>query len=193
MVRQCLELGLHRQQSVSHGDGYTNELGKRLFWSVYHLERKVAIVLGRPFAIHEAEIEADAPLEIDDDVQDEEALAKAHRVFRESSKADQKWWPSRTSNMSFHICLTLLDQINSKIRHTLCRIRRGNLSKQADKKLAKRFSELESWRLNVLGTFEWPCCRKAVIGLYVSLTACKVKRQCWLRPMRKVILKSTKD
>jgi hypothetical protein len=50
-IRQCLELGLHKQRRVDTRNVQLDQHRKRLFWSTYIFERKTALVLGRPFAL----------------------------------------------------------------------------------------------------------------------------------------------
>lgn len=54
----CIEMGLHRKQtriaSVEHARDA--EIRRRIFWSCYCLDRATSIVLGRPFAISDRDI-----------------------------------------------------------------------------------------------------------------------------------------
>ncbi|KAF5015378.1 hypothetical protein F66182_13314, partial [Fusarium sp. NRRL 66182] len=47
-MRTCIDLGLHRKSSETKLDSYTVQLRRRLFWTVYYLERAIALSLGRP-------------------------------------------------------------------------------------------------------------------------------------------------
>jgi hypothetical protein len=57
-MRQCIELGLHRSppQNVPLLE---SEMRKRVFWTCYCLDRQVSIILGRPFAISDRDIDVD--------------------------------------------------------------------------------------------------------------------------------------
>ncbi|KAF7522656.1 hypothetical protein G7054_g12081 [Neopestalotiopsis clavispora] len=50
-MRTGIDLGLHRKQSETHFDHATVQMRRRLFWSVYSLERTIAISMGRPYSI----------------------------------------------------------------------------------------------------------------------------------------------
>ncbi|CAK7230265.1 hypothetical protein SBRCBS47491_007528 [Sporothrix bragantina] len=77
-LRQCIELGLHRPRpddmptavaanstittpTASSTATSAGEHRKRLFWSAYIFERKTALVLGRPFALADEEIDVLLP------------------------------------------------------------------------------------------------------------------------------------
>jgi hypothetical protein len=52
----CIDLGLHRRTRKERLDVET-EIRKRIFWTCYFLDRQVSIVLGRPFAISDHDID----------------------------------------------------------------------------------------------------------------------------------------
>lgn len=54
----CVEMGLHRKRSRIETDKQARdeELRRRIFWACYCLDRSVSIVLGRPFAIADRDI-----------------------------------------------------------------------------------------------------------------------------------------
>jgi hypothetical protein len=60
-MRTCIDMGLHREASYKIGDPFQNEMKRRLFWSVYLLERVIALSLRRPFSIAESDIDTQAP------------------------------------------------------------------------------------------------------------------------------------
>jgi len=53
-MRMCVEFGLHRNSKEVQSPSV--ETRQRLFWSCLILERKVAVVLGRPFSLHDVDI-----------------------------------------------------------------------------------------------------------------------------------------
>lgn len=60
-MRSCIDLGLHRkgdEYSLSHVEV---QWRRRLFWTVYSLERTIAISLGRPLSISDRQIDVDLP------------------------------------------------------------------------------------------------------------------------------------
>jgi hypothetical protein len=61
-TRICIELGFHRRVSPTMKGGLETEMRRRIFWSCYCLDRQVSIILGRPFAISDRDIDADVSL-----------------------------------------------------------------------------------------------------------------------------------
>ena len=54
----CIEMGLHRRRSTVESPSHARdtEIRRRAFWSCYCLDRVNSIVLGRPFAIADRDI-----------------------------------------------------------------------------------------------------------------------------------------
>lgn len=79
-MRTALELGLHRKTTKAlELDPFNEEMRKRIWWSVYALERTIAFQLGRPISIQEDEIDNELPLDIDCHIADPEQII-ARRV-----------------------------------------------------------------------------------------------------------------
>ena len=61
--RQCLEIGLHRRQTLM--DAFPNEEERswalKLFWSIYVLDRRWSFGTGMPFALQDADIDPQLP------------------------------------------------------------------------------------------------------------------------------------
>ena len=57
-MRQCIEQGLHRPPPT-HLPLLEREMRRRLFWTCYCLDRQVSIILGRPFAISDRDIDVE--------------------------------------------------------------------------------------------------------------------------------------
>lgn len=56
-MTSCLESGLHRKARIwSYSE---DERRKRLWWSVYGLERSITITLGRPYSVSERDIDVE--------------------------------------------------------------------------------------------------------------------------------------
>jgi len=68
-VRQCIELGLHRDIPWSRVESnpLKTEMRRRVFWSSYNLDRASAVTLGRPASISDYDIDVALFLDIDDD------------------------------------------------------------------------------------------------------------------------------
>jgi hypothetical protein len=59
-MRMCIDLGLHRRMQRRKSANLAEiEMRKRLFWTTYCLDRQVSIVLGRPFAISDRDIDTE--------------------------------------------------------------------------------------------------------------------------------------
>ncbi|KAL1905636.1 hypothetical protein Sste5344_008574 [Sporothrix stenoceras] len=126
-VRQCIELGLHRQRA--RGDAAVDEHRRRLFWSVYIFERKTALVLGRPFALSDEEIDAQLPGSIGEANDDEVRFHRAH---------------------------VELYQLHTQIRLALYQLKREGHGHRVQLKatLSKLLGELDAWKSKVLQTFD---------------------------------------
>lgn len=71
LVAGCVELGLHKNSVVSSSGkaGHTHTgsdsslvlLNRRVFWSIYALDRNLGIMLGRPFALDESDCDVELP------------------------------------------------------------------------------------------------------------------------------------
>jgi hypothetical protein len=61
-MRMCVDLGLHREAGYQKMEPQEGQLCRRLFWSVYIIERYTAWSHGRPFSIAEEDIDAKLPL-----------------------------------------------------------------------------------------------------------------------------------
>ena len=69
-VRTAIDQGLHRASTSSSSDILTMEMQRRVFWSVYALDRNVSISLGRPCSISDADFDVPFPgCHSDDDLE----------------------------------------------------------------------------------------------------------------------------
>jgi hypothetical protein len=137
-MRTCIDLGLHRKANTTHLDMFTAQLRRRLFWSVYYLERAISLSLGRPFSIADRHIDLDLPLDVDDDVRDPSILSSAPA-------------PATVTTLSLAVALFRLRQIDSKIQHSIYRADRPLHTLRP--KMDKIYHELEVWKASVLPRF----------------------------------------
>jgi hypothetical protein len=154
MIRQCAELGLHRQPKTDEKLAHLDESKKRLFWSIYQLERRTALVLGRPFIIIDDEIDVSLPHYVEEDGEDSAELSQHSQEQRVSDPDSIPTKPlaNAQADISFHsLCITI-DQLNTKSRLTLCRLGKGNHGERAERKIAKRFRKLEDWKTSIFGS-----------------------------------------
>ena len=67
VLRTATGLDLHRQESVAKDNLLEAEMTKRLFWSAYVIDRSMAMAMGRPLGIEDADITLPLPLQFGDE------------------------------------------------------------------------------------------------------------------------------
>jgi hypothetical protein len=137
-MRTSIDLGLHRKANEANMDPFTTQIRRRLFWTVYYLERVVSMSLGRPFSISDRHIDLDLPLDVNDDVEDPTILT-----------APQD--PNKTTSLTFAIYLFKLRRIDSRIQHKIYRADRPISSLRP--KMDPLYLELEEWKESALLRF----------------------------------------
>ena len=136
----AIDHGLHRQtKAVAQVRSMESELRKRLFWACYCFDRQISIPMGRPLGISDRDIDIALPLDIDEDMTDEQ-LAVVQLPVR-VSPAD----PS-TSLTSF-VLIAQLRQIESDIQETIYRVDNKSGAPHIDDAVIDGFLErLERWK-----------------------------------------------
>ncbi|KAJ5933523.1 hypothetical protein N7454_005852 [Penicillium verhagenii] len=142
-MRTAIDLGLHRKANERNMDPFTAQMRRRLFWTVYYLERVVAMSLGRPFSISDRHIDLDLPWDVDDDVEDPAILT-----------APPSLNPTKTTNLTFAVYLFKLRRIDSRILHKIYRADR--LISSLRPKMDPLYLELEQWKESALLRFRGP-------------------------------------
>lgn len=66
-IRMAQVLGLHRKHDRKQGNVVEMESSKRTFWTCYVVDRTLSVLLGRPCAIHDLDVDQDLPRLVDDD------------------------------------------------------------------------------------------------------------------------------
>ncbi|KAH7123293.1 fungal-specific transcription factor domain-containing protein [Dactylonectria estremocensis] len=66
-LRLAVGIDLHRHETVAKKALLDAEMCKRLFWSVYTMDRSICIAMGRPLGIQDADITMPLPLSMSDD------------------------------------------------------------------------------------------------------------------------------
>ncbi|PYI16218.1 hypothetical protein BO99DRAFT_366519 [Aspergillus violaceofuscus CBS 115571] len=120
-MRICVDLGLHRESQYRAMRPHDAQLRRRLFWSVYLVERYVCWSLGRPFSIAETEIDANVPADMDDATNDD---LQADQMVQ--TPADPIA-PTPGPNLRRFIATIRLQRIMSRIHSEIYRVDR-NLS-----------------------------------------------------------------
>ncbi|KAE8410656.1 major facilitator superfamily domain-containing protein [Aspergillus pseudocaelatus] len=137
-MRTAIDLGLHRKANEVNLDPFTAQLRRRLFWTVYYLERVVSMSLGRPFSIADRNIDLPLPLDVNDDVRDSTALTAVPQT-------------DRPTTMTFALYLIRIRQIDSKVQHKIYRADRPLHTLRS--KMDRLFLELEEWKQSALLRF----------------------------------------
>ena len=153
-----IDFGLHRRSAATTRPGINAELRKRVFWSCYCLDRQVAILLGRPFALSDRDIDCPVihclslllkptaidflqlPLDVDEHIEDKGLLAEAER----SSQLSR---PGNYTTMSAFIHIIKLRQIESAIQQTVYRVDKP--TELPDTKIDYFISRLNEWRSTI--------------------------------------------
>ncbi|OBS22605.1 hypothetical protein FPOA_08941 [Fusarium poae] len=137
-MRYCIDNGLHRQ--TTNLPPYLDERRKRIFWTTYMLERSVARTMGRPHSIADRDIDVPLPANIDDELDTDETIITA------IAESDQN--PSQITALTPAIHIFRLQQIDSKISHTVCRVDK-DVSAIKPHKVARLRQALEEWKAGI--------------------------------------------
>jgi len=174
-MRTCIDLGLHRRgrdEGKKTRDQHGRielEMRRRLFWTIYVLERVIAISLGRPFSIPDRQIDVDLPDEFfNTDMQPEggrtgngggvgspsdvlyplhlgndssTARTPAHRGNSNSKNVKQKkrWEPA-----TLFVLLIRVRRLESRTQYSIYRADKPLSSLMS--KVEPIYQELEKWR-----------------------------------------------
>ncbi|EGG08218.1 uncharacterized protein MELLADRAFT_62034 [Melampsora larici-populina 98AG31] len=155
-IRTALELGLHRKtprNKTKHP--WEEETRKRVWWSVYCLERTIALQLGRPIAIQDKDIDIPLPLDIDCFVTDAHKIRERETAIetalRESNTTlEDHPYPLGITSMSSSLHHIRLRQILTKVKETVYN-HQGDKREDVFRKkenLGKLVEELNTWRNN---------------------------------------------
>ncbi|KAF5588774.1 transcription activator acu-15 [Fusarium pseudocircinatum] len=144
-IRQCLELGLHKQRHVDRQNMEVDDHRKRLFWSAYIFERKIALVLGRPFALSDEEIDLSLPAAMD---HGDHATTPDEMPQHSLDNGSQY-----KTALSFHRQHIALYQIHSEIRLALSRMKKTPAKEGLRTTTSKLLQQLDQWKKQVLETF----------------------------------------
>nr|RBQ94345.1 hypothetical protein FVER53263_09847 [Fusarium verticillioides] len=137
-MRYCIDNGLHRQ--ATNLPPTLDERRKRIFWTAYMLERSVARTMGRPHSISDRDIDVALPANIDDELDTDEAIIAAI--------ADSNQHPSQITALTPAIHIFRLQQIDSKISYTVCRVDK-DVSEIKPHKVARLRQALEEWKAGI--------------------------------------------
>lgn len=137
-MRTAIDLGLHRRANELNLEPFVAQMRRRLFWTVYYLERVVSMSLGRPFSISDRHIDLDLPLDVDDDVEDPTLITTSPI-------------PNQPTTLTFAIFIFKLRRIDSRIQHKIYRADRPLPTLRP--KMDPLYLELEQWKESALMRF----------------------------------------
>ncbi|KAK9485297.1 fungal-specific transcription factor domain-containing protein [Lipomyces starkeyi] len=135
-VRLCVEAGFHRKLNVK--SALEDQRRKKIFWSLYVLERSVCVTLGRPFCIADRDIDVDLPANVDEQVRNETELEKAIAACTMND----------VTSMTSPIFIMQIKRIASHIQEKIYRVDKQELP--PDDKFEQLRKELDDWGQSIL-------------------------------------------
>ncbi|KAI1340155.1 fungal-specific transcription factor domain-containing protein [Xylariaceae sp. FL0016] len=138
-MRQCIELGLHRKTQKRRSP-LEHEMRKRVFWTCYCLDRQVSIILGRPFAISDRDIDVELPLDVDESTEDPEILEKAQETANRVPVVPT----AKSTSMTGFIYICRLRIIESQIQQSVYRVDETSPATEAE--IERFVQKLEEWK-----------------------------------------------
>lgn len=137
-MRHCIDCGLHRRSN--NISALLDQRRKRIFWTAYMLERSVARTMGRPHSPSDRDIDVDLPANIDDSLETESEVVAA--------LAEAQANPTQITPLTAAIHIFRLQQLESRISNTVCRVDKPVSSINPQKIIAFR-AALEEWKSNI--------------------------------------------
>lgn len=136
-LRLSIGTNMHRCESVGNRGLLEDEMAKRLFWSVYTMDRSICIAMGRPLGIQDSDITMPLPLCLTDEMltvpEEGEPLAPP------SLGPDPR-------DMSTFLHIIQLRRINADIYTTLHSAGKTSLTPESLETLRSQFySQLNQW------------------------------------------------
>ncbi|KAK8138556.1 hypothetical protein PG984_001936 [Apiospora sp. TS-2023a] len=135
-MRLCVELGLHRRPRRQL-PSVEAEMNKRRFWTTYFLDRDISFAIGRPPSLSDHDIDAELPLDINEDTRDDEFV-------RQASTHVTNIPVNPPTTLTSFIHRTRLKRIESEIQHSVYRVDRPGTI--ADITIDAFLNKLNSWK-----------------------------------------------
>jgi hypothetical protein len=139
-MRTCIDLGLHRRTPHKRYSILESEMRKRIFWTAYCLDRQISIILGRPFAISDRDIDVELPLDVDESVQDTATFESAQAAFNTNPGQT----PAYSTSLSCFIHICRLRRIESQIQQTVYRV--DESSPATEQEIESFIQQLDDWK-----------------------------------------------
>ncbi|KAI5890629.1 uncharacterized protein SCHCODRAFT_02690565 [Schizophyllum commune H4-8] len=149
-IRYCQEMGIHRKSADPHFVNNENEHWNRAFWSLVTSDRIVSSFLGRQPCISADDIDADPPVECDDEYWD---TGNPATVFKQPSRV-----PSKISFFTHYVKLTdiLSHALGALYTTAKSRIRIGHIGPDWEQRIASELdSELNQWLDDLPDHLRW--------------------------------------
>jgi len=140
-MRSAVDIGLHREAYSAKLGIYEVQLRRRLFWSIYYLDRVVALSLGRPFSIADRDIDVSLPYDIDDSIHTDDAIMQAVAQLSRSSTSQN------LSSLTMSINLTRLKRLESQIQCEIYRVDKSVSSLLCE--ISPLLASLENWKVRL--------------------------------------------
>ncbi|ORY25361.1 fungal-specific transcription factor domain-domain-containing protein [Naematelia encephala] len=148
-MKMCVEMGMHRRRRMPKSSTpYLEEVRKRVWWTVYGLDRWFALTLGRPLGIDDREVDQALPLDImcDSDVTPGQGSTRAGSAPIESPlTVDHDAVPGRPlTSMSSSLHIIRLRRIEAQIQMSVYRV--DTRLAQAKEEVKHLLDKIEKWR-----------------------------------------------
>lgn len=138
-MRLCVELGLHRRQPRQQ-PSIEGEMNKRRFWATYFLDRDISIAVGRPPSLSDHDIDAELPLDIDENTTSDDLIRQASLSVSNTPALPQKTLTSFIHELR-------LKRLESEIQHVIYRV--DQPTKISDDTVTYFMDRLNSWKCNI--------------------------------------------
>ncbi|KAH8204367.1 hypothetical protein TruAng_001418 [Truncatella angustata] len=135
-MRLCIELGLHRRQRRIQ-PGIELEMSKRRFWTTYFLDRDISIAIGRPPSLSDHDIDAEMPLDIDEDTSNDD-------IIRQASMHLANIPASPANSLTSFLHRLRLKRVESEIQHEIYRVDQPKTV--SDDTINDFLDRLKSWK-----------------------------------------------
>ncbi|RYP67729.1 hypothetical protein DL769_005693 [Monosporascus sp. CRB-8-3] len=143
ILRLAIGIDLHRRESLINKNFMEREMIKRLFWSVYTMDRSISIAMGRPLGIQDADITMPLPLCLTDEMLLAQASAGGSPSGGDTSFVNLVPDPR---DLSTFLNIIQLRRINASIYKTLYSAGDANLTGESIGALRSQYyGQLNEW------------------------------------------------
>lgn len=132
-LRLAIGTNMHRCESVGNGALLEEEMAKRLFWSVYTMDRSICIAMGRPLGIQDSDITMPFPSCLTDDM-----LVQGDALVAPSLTPDPR-------DMSTFLHIIRLRRLNADIYKTLHSAGQTTLTANLETIRSQFYGQLNQW------------------------------------------------